>query len=90
MSAGRGDGNPQTVQDGYALLGVRLALRGPDERWELAVSGENLTDEGYCTLKFGQTLAGPLGTNDPVTGGSLQRCFVGEPRTLRLSAKVRY
>ena len=83
-----GDGNPQGNQPGYALLGARLSLFGPDDRWELAVSGENLTDRGYCTLKYAQTLGGPLGLNS--AGATVQRCVLGEPRLLRASAKLRF
>ena len=87
---GAGDANPQAVQQGYALLGTRLSIFEPAERWELALSGENLTNKGYCTLKYSQTLNGPLGLNNPVTGGTVQRCVLGEPRVLRVSAKIRF
>lgn len=87
---GAGDANPQGIQQGYALLGARLSVYGPSERWEVAVSGENLTDKGYCTLKYSQTLNGPLGLNNAATGGTVQRCVLGEPRVVRVSAKVRF
>lgn len=85
-----GDGNPQGIQPGYALLGARLTLYAPSDRVEIALSGENLTDKGYCTVKFSQTLARGLGLNDATTGGTVQRCVLGEPRVFRLSGKVRF
>ena len=87
---GGGDHNPQGIQPGYALLGARISIAQADQRWELAVSGENLTDKGYCTLKYGQTLGGLLGLNDSVTGGTVQRCVMGEPRTVRATLSFRF
>jgi iron complex outermembrane receptor protein len=87
---GGGDANPQGIQDGYSLLGARVTLFSPSDRLEFAVAGENLTDQGYCTLKYSQTLAAGLGLNDPATGGTVQRCVLGEPRTVRFSAKLRF
>ncbi len=37
---------------GYWLLGGRLGLRSPDGGWELALWGQNLTDERYDKLHF--------------------------------------
>ena len=34
-------------QDSYAVFGARIAISPPDGRWEVAVRGENLTDEAY-------------------------------------------
>ncbi|KKI21972.1 hypothetical protein XM50_01385 [Sphingomonas sp. Ag1] len=87
---GGGDANPQGIQDGYALLGARVTLFSPSDRLEFAVAGENLTDKGYCTLKYSQTLAAGLGLNNAATGGTVQRCVLGEPRTVRFSAKFRF
>lgn len=84
-----GDHNPQGIQPGYALLGARLSLYGRDDRWEVALSGENLTEKGYCTLRYSQTFGGPLGLNDVVSGGTVQRCVLGEPRVVRVSGKIR-
>ncbi|OWK33152.1 TonB-dependent receptor [Sphingomonas dokdonensis] len=83
-----GDGNPDGRQPGYALLGTRLSLAGPDNRWEAALSAENLTDKGYCVTKFGQVQAGALGLVSD--GSSVLRCVLGEPRTIRGSIKVNF
>lgn len=34
-------------QDDYGLLGARIALRAPDEKWQVSLFGENLLDEDY-------------------------------------------
>ncbi len=83
-----GDGNPQGVQDGYALLGARLSVALPGDRWELALLGENLTDKGFCVTKYGQTLAGGLGL--AAAGSTVLRCALGEPRTIRGSLTFRF
>lgn len=87
---GAGDGNPQGRQPAYQVLGGRFAVTGPDDAWELYLTGENITETGYCTIRFSQVLNGPLGLNDPVTGGTVQRCVLGEPQQFRVGAKIRF
>jgi iron complex outermembrane receptor protein len=43
---------PLENQDAYELLSARLTWRAPNERFSIAVFGENITDEEYFT--FGQ------------------------------------
>jgi iron complex outermembrane receptor protein len=83
-----GDGNPQGVQSEYALLGGRLSFTLPDDRWELALLGENLTDKGYCVTQYGMTLAAGLGL--AAGGQTVMRCVLGEPRTIRGSVSLRF
>lgn len=83
-----GDGNPQGIQPGYALLGSRFSVVTADKRWEFALMGENLTDKGYCVTRYGQTLAAGLGV--AANGSSIQRCVLGEPRTIRGSVSFRF
>ena len=85
-----GDNNPDSVQDGYQLFGARLALVSPDDRWELALAGQNLTDEAYCTTIFNQPGAAAFGINNAATGGTVLRCVLGTPRTYSVELKVRY
>lgn len=87
---GAADNNTQGIQPGYALLGARVTLFGPDDRYQIAFSGDNLTDKGYCTGIYGQSFGALLGLNDPATGGTAQRCILGQPRTYRISARVRF
>src|SRR4030095_5366468 len=35
------DANPQTIIDGYALLGARATLNGADDRWSVSLFGNN-------------------------------------------------
>jgi iron complex outermembrane receptor protein len=74
--------NPQAIQKGYSLLGARLTISAPDDRYSISVFGENLTDKGYCTYIFPQVLDGVFGLRDRNTGGTVYRCAVGTPRTI--------
>lgn len=76
------DDNPQTVQDGYALLGLRMTLFGRDDRWSFAVFGDNLTNKGYCNQLYYQPLDSVFGLRNTSTGGTLVRCQVASPRTI--------
>lgn len=77
-----GDNNPQAVEPGYALWGAQIGLGRRDRGWRVYLQGENLTDKGYCTSRFAQTLGSAFGV---VSGGSsVMRCVVGMPRTLRV------
>ena len=101
---GTNDGNPQTVQDGYALLGARATIEGDEGRWSLSVFGTNLTKTAYCQAAIYQPLGAQLGLNNQVvtgqtgliapgvvgTGSTAVRCFKGEPRSYGLSATVRF
>lgn len=85
------DNNPQTIQDGYALLGARLTLNGPDDRWSLAFFGNNLTGKGYCINRFYQTFDGAFGLRNGVfPGSSGVRCQEGDPRSYGVSGTVRF
>lgn len=83
-----GDGNQQGIQPGYALLGARLAIGGSNDRWEAALSVENITDKGICVTKYSQVLSAGLGQQSNGTG--TLRCVLGEPRTARASVKFRF
>lgn len=85
-----GDNNPDAVQSGYATLGGRIALRGPMQMWELAVTGQNLTDKAYCTNIFNQPFNAAFGLNNPVTGATALRCTLNDPRQVALEARARF
>ncbi len=85
-----GDNNPDARQKGYQLYAGRIAIRGPEERWELALVGQNLSNETYCLGIFNQPNNAALGVNNPVTGGTLLRCTLNEPRTISLEARARF
>jgi iron complex outermembrane receptor protein len=85
------DNNPQTVQDGYALLGARLQIMGDNDRWTLSVFGNNLTNKGYCNAQFYQVLDAAFGLRNGVFPGSTGiRCNVAQPRTYGLAASLQF
>lgn len=85
------DGNPQTLADGYVLIGARATIHGPDNRWSFSVFGRNLGNTHYRPLMVYQPLGGPLGLNNGVfTGSTAVRVLANEPRTYGASATVRF
>lgn len=90
-NGGVNDANPQTAQDGYALVGARFAINGPDDRWNVAVFGSNLTNQGYCSAQFYQVLDTAFGLrNGTFPGSTGVRCNVATPRTYGVSGTFRF
>lgn len=57
------DGDPLMMQDSFAKLDARFALRSADGNWEIALLGKNLTDEETTAWGNDVVNAGPfLGT----------------------------
>jgi len=85
------DANPQSIADGYALLGARLSLGGRDKRWSLAVFARNLTNTHYRPLAVYQPLGAALGLNNGAFPGSTaNRILANEPRTYGVAATFRF
>ena len=85
------DNNPQTIQDGFALLGARIALNSPDERWSVALFGNNLANKAYSYGSFNQVLAPQLGLNNGIFPGSTAiRKLRADPRTLGIAVTARF
>ena len=82
--------DPNTVQSAYSVMGARVALNGPNERWQVALYGANLADTRYCTYKLPQTAESLLGVRNPVTGATAVRCYVGAPRTIGAQFSVKF
>lgn len=82
--------NPQSIQKAYSLVNARIGLRGSGDKWELATYVRNAADEGYCQTIYNQPIGTTLGLVDPATGGGLQRCVLGAPRTFGVEASYRY
>ena len=83
------DNSPRTIQKRYALLSARLSVFAPDDRYSVAVFGDNLTDRHYC-VNQGYLPFGPqLGALDVAGQSEAVTCFHGNPRTfgVRLGAK---
>lgn len=76
------NGNPQSIQPAYALVGTSLTLSTSDDKYSMQFFASNLLDQGYCTYIFPNTLDGPLGLRDKTTGSTLMRCTVGMPRQI--------
>ena len=74
---------PESLNDSFALLNARLTLADGDGKWNLAVVGQNLTDETYIGFynETGQ-LGGALG------GGSFAFPNVG--RQIAVKARVNF
>ena len=82
------DANPQTIIDGYALLGARATLNGPGDRWSVSLFGNNLLDKQYEAgnlYQFGES----LGVFNPPTGGVRNGVFPGSTAVRRLHADPR-
>ena len=85
------DNNPQVKGDGYILLGGRLTLNGKDDRWSVALFGNNLTNEQYSAASFYQTLGTPLGlSNGAFPGSTAVRRLHADPRTFGIAGTVRF
>lgn len=85
------DANPQSLADGYALLGARLSLNGPDDRWSVSLFGRNLANAHYRPLSVYQPLGAALGLNNTVFPGSTaNRVQASEPRTYGVAATFRF
>ena len=72
------DNAPLLSQDGYWLVGGRIALRSDDGRWEAAIFGRNLTAERYVNYAV-----------DLSDFGFIEQ-IIGEPRMFGLEFKVAY
>jgi iron complex outermembrane receptor protein len=85
------DANPQTIIDGYALLGARATINGANDRWSVSLFGNNLLDKQYEAGNLYQFLEGTLMLRNGVFPGSTAvRRLHADPRTYGISATVRF
>jgi iron complex outermembrane receptor protein len=85
------DGNPQSIIDGYVLLGARATLNGQDDRWSVSLFGNNLLNKQYETGNLYQLLGTNLGLNNGVfTGSTAVRRMHADPRTYGAAATFRF
>ncbi|MES2624680.1 MAG: TonB-dependent receptor [Pseudomonadota bacterium] len=68
--------NALNLIEDYTLYNARLWWTSPDEDWEIALEGQNLTDDVYFYTKFEQALSVGQVTATP-----------GLPRTWRINAR---
>jgi iron complex outermembrane receptor protein len=88
--AAAGDNSPDALEPEHSIFGARIALIGAHARWELALIGQNLTDEIMCGTRFAQPNDAAFGLRNPVTGGTVLRCTLSEPRSFAVAAKARF
>lgn len=69
----------QSSQDGYWLLNARLGITSPDEKWELAIWGRNLTNKLYVSQSY-----------DNFGGIFPSQNFLGDPRTYGATLSVKF
>jgi len=85
------DANPQTIIDGYAIVGARASLNGPGDHWTLSLFANNLLNKQYSAGYLAQFLDGPLGLRNGVFPGSTAiRSLHADPRTIGASGTVRF
>lgn len=72
------DNNPLLEQQGYWLVGARIALKDDDGRWEAAMFGRNLTGKKYINYAV-----------DLSDFGFIEQ-FQGEPRSFGVELRFKY
>lgn len=76
--------DPRIAQSAFAKLDARISLSRPDDRWELALIGRNLTDKK--TLEYGAA----AGLITVVFSPDAINELVAPPREFVLSARVQF
>lgn len=76
--------DPTLVQAAYAKINLRIAIAQANDRWELAVTGKNLTDLRPMTFADATPLA------YSVFGARSNFAYFGEGRTFTLQARVQF
>ncbi len=78
--------DPRTVQDAYTKVNARIALAQSDDKWEIALIGNNLTDEE--TIDYGGT--GVLARTATGGTGNAYYVFSSRPRYYALQGTYRF
>jgi iron complex outermembrane receptor protein len=68
-------GDPGARQEAYGLLGARIGVRDPDDRWSLTVFGRNLLDENFVNNVIGQPVLGAPGVYSQFPNAEARRIF---------------
>ena len=84
------DYSPHTFQNAYALVSARLTIYSPDERYSLALFGQNLTDKHYCVNEGYLPLGPQVGALDVKGQTEAVTCFHGNPRTIGARAGLKF
>lgn len=78
--------DPRAVQDAFTKVNARIALAQADDRWEIAVIGNNLTDED--TIDYGGT--GVLASTATGGTGNAYYAFTSRPRYYAVQGIYRF
>jgi iron complex outermembrane receptor protein len=87
--------NNDNYQSAFVKIDLSLTLRGPSNRWEMAVIGKDLNDKvtsGNCVsspLRGGALIATPSGTASRLLGMDPASCFADPGREVWLRFTVR-
>ena len=82
--------NPQSMQSAFSYINARMGLRSAEGDWDIALFGNNLSDEDHCQGIYDQALGELYGAVDVLNNTSVQRCVLGAPRTWNLKATFRF
>jgi len=80
MLSAAGDNYPLNNESSFMTYDARLALRN-DDGLQIALIGQNLTNDIACTSRYAQPNNAGLGLVNTVQGGTALRCVVTPPRT---------
>jgi iron complex outermembrane recepter protein len=75
-----GDNYPLNNESSFMTYDARLALRN-DDGLQIALIGQNLTEDIACTSRYAQPNNAGLGLVNTTAGGTVLRCVVTPPRT---------
>ena len=78
---------PESLQESYAKLDLRLAIGAQSGRWELALIGKNLTNEKTISQGFETPFSAAPGAIPDHNSATL---LLDRPRTIALRATLRF
>jgi outer membrane receptor protein involved in Fe transport len=81
--------DPRKLQDAYAVVGLKFGVYTDNDRYGLEFFARNLFDEKYINTAFDSPLQGSA-VSPTSSGTSTIDAFLGEPRMLGATLRVRY
>jgi len=88
---------PAKVQKAFTLVNARLAVGPSEGRWSAELWAANLTDERYYQVAFNAPFQGSTGVRDapaplydPARDTQTYGAFLGAPRTVGATLRLRY
>ena len=82
--------NPQSRVSGYVTTDLRLRLASPNDRWYVEAFGTNVLDRRYYVSTIAQPLGSIMGINNPLTGATIFRGYLGDPARYGLRANMKF